>query len=388
MAMTTKKMDSALAKLSNHEIIQKGDRAVQSRHELSIEILDCLVEIEGRSIFLKEGYSSLFDYCTRRWHYSPPKAGRFIAAARCMKNFPDVRDLLARRKITLCGVSRIAGILTSKNSDKILQEVSGKRFVEIEKIVASLKIAPKTRESIRPIGLQEPAVGRDRSADHEDLFQPNRTLENYQIDSNLVDDQTDQLGGNSPIDSPNKKLEHRYEIRFSASEEFCRDLERAKRVCSRSWNLEAIIGRAIKDLLEKRDPERKEVRRKKRKVRKQSKSESQAQRLGKGNSPVKPAAVSGSRTADEIESTGEGAEGLPVRSRHIPAQLRDAVFNRDKGRCTYTSSLGIRCDSTAHLQIDHITPYCRGGEHSLENLRILCGKHNRLAAREMLLTKR
>ncbi len=79
--MTTKKIDSVLAKLSNHEIIQKGDRAVQSRHELSIEILECLVEIEGRSIFLKEGYSSLFDYCTRRWHYSPPKAGRFIAAA-------------------------------------------------------------------------------------------------------------------------------------------------------------------------------------------------------------------------------------------------------------------------------------------------------------------
>ncbi len=262
-----------------------------------------------------------------------------------MKNFPDVRDLLSRRKITLCGVSRIAGILTSKNSDKILQEVSGRRFVEIEKIVASLKIAPKTRESIRPIGLQEPAVGRDRSADHEDLFQPNRTPENYQIESDVTDDLADQSGGNSPIDSPKKKPGHRYEIRFSASEEFCRDLERAKMVCSRSWSLEAIIGKAINDLLEKRDPEQKEERRKKREVRKLSKSRD----LLRSKSPGKPATVSGSKSADEKESPVRGTEGLPVRSRHIPAQLRDAVFNRDRGRCTYTSSLGIQCDSTAHL---------------------------------------
>ncbi len=377
--MTTKKMNSVLAKLSNHEIIRKGDRAVHSRHELSIEILDCLVEIERRLIFLKEGYSSLFDYCTRRWHYSPPKAGRFIAAARCMKNFPAVRNLLSRRRITLCGVSRIAGILTDENADRIIREVSGKRFVEIEKIVASLKIAPKTRESIRPIGLQEPAGDRDQSADHEDLFQPNRISENSQIDSGIANDPGDLSGGNSQIDSPKEKPEHRYEIRFSMSEEFCRDLERAKTVCSRSWNLEAILGRAIKDLLEKRDPERKEARRKKRGARKQCRLPRQA----KSDSPVKPATVKGPDAAPEKEYPGEWAAATPSRSRHIPARLRDAVFNRDNGQCTYTSSLGIRCDSTAHLQIDHITPFSRGGRHTFDNLRILCGKHNRMAASEM-----
>ncbi len=378
--MTTKEMETVLAKLSNHEIIRRGDRAVRCRHELAIEILDCLVEIEGRSIFLKEGYSSLFDYCTRRWHYSPPKAGRFIAAARCIKNFSAVRNLLSQRRITLCGVSRIAGILTDENADRIVREVSGKKYVEIEKIVASFKIAPKTRESIRPIGLQDPAGGRDRSADHEDLFRPNPTPEHYQIESDITDDRAAQSGGNSPVEHLIQRPGHRYEIRFSASEEFRRDLGRAKTVCSRSWNLEAILGRAIKDLLEKRDPERKEARRKKREARKQEKS--------RGRSPVNPATVSEPTAKDEKKTPGRGTQTSPGRSRHIPDQLRDAVFTRDEGRCTYTSSLGIRCDATAHLQIDHITPYCRGGEHSVDNLRILCGKHNRLAAREMSLTNR
>ncbi len=375
MAMTTKKMDSVLATLSNHEIIRKGDRAVRNEHALLVSILECLNEIERRSLYLEEGYSSLFAFCTFRWRYSPSKAGRFIAAARCISKFPAARGLLVDRKITVCGLAKIARLLAEGSPEEILRSVSGKTFAEIEKIVASHQIAPAVRESVRPIGLIEPAEIVPNREENGDLFQAEESPNHTHVGSDSRQDLQEEP-------------EQRYEIRFSASEEFCRDLERAKRVCSRSWNLEAIMGRAIKDLLEKRDPERKEARRKKREARKQSKSRDQAQRPAKGYSPIIPAAVSGSKTADEKESPCKGAEGMRVRSRHIPALLRDAVFNRDKGRCTYTSSLGIRCDSTAHLQIDHITPFCRGGKHTLDNLRVLCGKHNRLAARKILLTNR
>jgi 5-methylcytosine-specific restriction endonuclease McrA len=40
----------------------------------------------------------------------------------------------------------------------------------------------------------------------------------------------------------------------------------------------------------------------------------------------------------------------------------------------------VRCDAERNLQIDHIVPYARGGDNSLENLRLLCARHNRLAA--------
>ncbi len=55
-----------LAKLTDRQIIRKGDLAVRNEHELTMAILDCLGEIDRRSLYLGEGYSSLFAYCTTR----------------------------------------------------------------------------------------------------------------------------------------------------------------------------------------------------------------------------------------------------------------------------------------------------------------------------------
>ncbi len=72
------------------------------------------------------------------------------------------------------------------------------------------------------------------------------------------------------------------------------------------------------------------------------------------------------------------------RPRYIPAKTRDAVFKRDNGKCTYVGKTGRRCGSTHNLQIDHIVPFARGGKNTLSNLRLLCGKHNRLEAKRIL----
>ena len=67
-------------------------------------------------------------------------------------------------------------------------------------------------------------------------------------------------------------------------------------------------------------------------------------------------------------------------SRHIPAATRDAVFLRDGERCTFVGRHGRRCLATYHLQIDHVVPFAFGGTHAPENLRVLCGAHNRRRA--------
>lgn len=482
----------ALSRLSNRQVIQKGDRAVRSRHELAVEIIDCLIEIERRSLYLKEGYSSLFSYCTRRWNYSPPKAGRTIAAARCVNAFPAVRTLLVERKITLCGVSRIAGILTAENCEELLRRVSGKRFVEIERIAALHRAAPPIRDSVRPIGVRRLA-NREKSADGDDFFQTsecgstgradrtefdesnsqidskNKAIQDVkgkgcsQFDSKLLlkaarDEHRSQIGskrddrrvtnGTAPADPPTEEaiVERRYEIRFSASDGFLQKLERAKAVCSRRFRLEAILEKGLDELLERYDAERKQERRERRKSQKRKgerrgvrhprstpdnqrlsehngeledrdagrdlfqqvycereSSERRARACGGAPPNVRDQSKSGASPASGDSTIAEPSRGDrgPVlvggspnggdpapkgRSRHIPAGLRDSVFRRDGGRCTFTGKNGVRCDATAHLQIDHIKPFCRGGEHTPKNLRLLCGKHNRLVAGELSLS--
>jgi hypothetical protein len=77
-----------------------------------------------------------------------------------------------------------------------------------------------------------------------------------------------------------------------------------------------------------------------------------------------------------------GSECPRQRGRHVPAALRRAVFERDKGRCSFRSDSGQRCRETAHLELHHLVPFARGGEHRLDNVTLRCRAHNALAAEQ------
>lgn len=64
-------------------------------------------------------------------------------------------------------------------------------------------------------------------------------------------------------------------------------------------------------------------------------------------------------------------------TRAIPVELKRKVWKRDNGRCQYQDPItGKRCGSTHKLEFEHAKPWSLGGEHSLENLWILCRSHN------------
>jgi hypothetical protein len=70
-------------------------------------------------------------------------------------------------------------------------------------------------------------------------------------------------------------------------------------------------------------------------------------------------------------------------SRHIPAPVRRAVHERDGGRCTYQDTHGRRCTARDRLEFHHHgTSFGRGGDHSVENIRLMCRTHNQLLAEQ------
>ena len=66
--------------------------------------------------------------------------------------------------------------------------------------------------------------------------------------------------------------------------------------------------------------------------------------------------------------------------RHIPAAVRQAVWERDQGRCTFVGDGGHRCSSRKFLQYDHIDPVARGGKATVDGVRLLCSCHNQYEA--------
>jgi 5-methylcytosine-specific restriction endonuclease McrA len=82
-------------------------------------------------------------------------------------------------------------------------------------------------------------------------------------------------------------------------------------------------------------------------------------------------------------TSANGATDRPSRStnpRQIPAAVQRAVWARDGGQCAYVSADGHRCEERGQLELDHIVPVAKGGESTVENLRLLCRAHNQHAA--------
>ncbi|MBI1797034.1 MAG: hypothetical protein HYR74_08285 [Candidatus Eisenbacteria bacterium] len=67
-------------------------------------------------------------------------------------------------------------------------------------------------------------------------------------------------------------------------------------------------------------------------------------------------------------------------SRHIPAEVKRAVYERDGGRCTFVSLTGHRCEERSGLEFDHIEAYARGGSATASNIRLRCRAQNHLEA--------
>ncbi|MDD3642947.1 MAG: HNH endonuclease signature motif containing protein [Candidatus Krumholzibacteria bacterium] len=141
----------SLRSLSDQELLRSLCRLRERERKTLLKILIYLREIDRRRLYLPLGYPSLFEFCLRRLGYCEPQAGKRIAVARCIGEFPGVYELLASGKTTFTAAAMIARIITGENAQELLSQIQGKTVREVEGIVSRYRPGRAIRERVRPV---------------------------------------------------------------------------------------------------------------------------------------------------------------------------------------------------------------------------------------------
>jgi hypothetical protein len=115
------------------------------------QLIAALAEVDARKLYLGEGYSSLFVYCTRVLHLSEHAAYGRIEAARAARRFPEILEFLVDGSITLTTVTLLAPHLTEENCHAAFHAARHRSKREVEEQVAALRPLPPVPASVRKL---------------------------------------------------------------------------------------------------------------------------------------------------------------------------------------------------------------------------------------------
>lgn len=416
-------------RLSDDALIKQLLKTRGDERSVQLEILKYLNEVDRRRLYVPRGYRSPFEFCTGCLKYSNSSAGRRIGAARCIRRFPQVERMFLAGELDLTVVARIARVLTKENAAEILAWIKGRPFRDVEIFVSRHEPGRFVRDMVKPVifmtGSTDAGITPGNggvanvffASGSTDELSPSRTPAKCKASftftpnagsksSQHIDKKSDRNRVSAACERPETAervlLDEKFKIQFTVDPAFMEKLAKVRSLLStkypRGLNLETLFNIVMSEYLDRHSPEKRIQRRNSRKRRgstagKESGGkkehhaedtvtegiEDQAIKTGELETGVPP--PHGRQRGEDRRSTGRNPTKRPAkRTRHIPRAVRDEVFARDGGRCTFISDNGKRCNSDWNLEIDHVIPFAKGGDNSPENLRLLCAEHNRLAA--------
>ena len=143
--------------MPDRELLKRLMRVADSERYLTANLLALLGECDARRLYLGEGCSSLFTYCTQVLHFSEHAAYHRIEAARAARQFPIILEMVADGSVTLTTVALLRPHLTPDNHRRLLGAARHHTKREVEYQIACLAPKPDAQTVIR----RQPASARD-----------------------------------------------------------------------------------------------------------------------------------------------------------------------------------------------------------------------------------
>ena len=431
-----KELACTVSGLSDDQLLEQTTRLALLDHQIQVFVIDHLLEIEARGLYLSRGFPSLFAYVARGLGYSDASAWRRINAMKLCARIEGARERLRDGSLTLDAAAQLQAAFERRDRERAhLTRGAGAGAGSATKPNGAApartpqrKPAPVLDVSARK-ALVEQAVGKSTRQVMQMLAA---------VDPALA----------VPADRVRPLSEGRWELKAVIDAECQRGLEQLRGLLSHvdpHMTLGQLVGRLVQEGLDRHDPGRP---RRGRRAERTSAARNEATADGDASpavertamhadavaAPAKAAPIQGAASAklrpaqpaqDRAIPALAPADQPPTRSatqpaptpasapkrhagaasagtlpsktprdpdrgatsapkhgaaagRAIPAAVRRQVWQRDEGGCSYVDPVsGRRCGSSHLLQVDHIFPYALGGRSDPPNLRLLCFAHHR-----------
>ncbi len=314
-----------LKSISDDELLRRLSELLQQSRRVESELVAHIGEVDERRLYAREACPSMFSYCTELLNLSEHEAYLRIAAARASRRHPILLVMLEDGRLHLSGIAKLAPHLTEANRGTLLARAAHKSKREIEELVAEISPKPDVRATMRKLP-ERPKKAKPRPTPQ---LGPDRVAIDPPAPAKAKPALVEPL---APA---------RYKIQFTASAELHDKLARLQELMRSSvpdGDLASIIEEAVTERLERLE----------------------SKRFAKTKAPRK-----------SLEQTDTSPS-----SRYIPAPVKRAVSERDGSQCTYVDKHRRRCSARDGLEFHHDEPFARGGDHSPENVKLMCPVHN------------
>ena len=338
--------------------------------------------------------------------FSEDAAARRSAAARLVKQWPRLCGAIADGELHLTGLLMIGPHLTPENHVEVLGRAKFRTKKELSRLLRELCPLPQVPDRIEPLGPQLRRTLRNPTWEEYVSARAPRVrelpvgerprdwtpdLEPGEVALQELSDESLPVGP-VPRDLPPVTGPQHYQLQFTTTEEHAQLVERAKALLARSRSgvsLGELHLEAMRLLVSSLETRRfgSTARRGSRHEDESGEGATKARERDDSDRTVPGRAESDPAPRQRGESDDAASDDYTQfssrkRSRYIPAAIRREVFQRDGGRCSYVDARGERCCETSCLELHHLQPFAKAGQHLASNLALRCAAHNALAAEE------
>jgi hypothetical protein len=322
--------------LSDSTLIHEARELTADDRGNTAQLLVHLAEIDRRRLYLPAGYPSMYKFCVRELLMAEDVAYKRIRAARAARRHPEILAAIADGRLNLNSIMLLAPYLKHTKAKELLAAAEGQPRSGIELLIARHFPKPDLPTSITP-----PQTRTQSRTTFELAARPVFDICEHQPAPAAMS----QFAGPpaSPVATTPTRIAPlapaRFGLQTTIDGETQDDLARACELLGPGTQVPDALKRALRLLV----------------------VQLEKQKLAAVAKPHRPQ--------------------RPTRSpRHIPAEVKRMVRERDMDRCTFVGESGHRCEERSGLEFDHIEPVARGGTATIGNLRLRCRAHNQYEA--------